>query len=42
MRETVYNPITQKFSDPSVESEVAKAEKQNFVEVIAKNKVRFR
>jgi hypothetical protein len=38
-KETIYNPITQKFNDPSIENQVSQAERNNFIEVIAKNKV---
>ncbi len=38
-RETTYNPITQKFHDPKVETHVEKVEKEKFIEVLAKNKV---
>ena len=34
-KETLYNPITQKFNDPSYEQQLQKAEKTNFVEVLA-------
>ena len=38
-RETSYNPITQKFRDPQVEKHVERAEQDNFIDVLAKNKV---
>eukprot|EP00347_Sterkiella_histriomuscorum_P023036 403336202 len=39
-RETVYNPITQKFNDQNIENQVQRIEKNNVVEVIASNKDR--
>lgn len=40
-RETIYNPITQKFNDPNIERHVSQVEQQNFIDVIAKNKVSY-
>lgn len=39
-RETSYNPITQKFKDPSVETHIEKAEREAYIDVLAKNKDR--
>ena len=38
-QDVIYNPITQKYNNPSHESNVQKVEKQNFVDVLAQNKV---
>jgi len=38
-KETAYNPITQKFNDQGKESMMQTAERENFVKVIAQNKV---
>ena len=38
-KETLYNPIVQKFSDPQIEDHIQNLEKGNFIDVIAKNKV---
>jgi len=39
-KETLYNPITQVFKDPSVETHLRKAEQENFIDTLAKNKDR--
>jgi hypothetical protein len=39
-KETQYNPIIQKYNDPNIENHLQNIEKQNFIDVIAKNKVR--
>jgi len=36
--ETVYNPITQKYNDPSTEAVARKNEYDNFISTLAKNK----
>ena len=38
-QDVVYNPITQTYTDSSKEQAVRQMEKQNMVEVLAKNKV---
>ncbi len=38
-RETSYDPIIQRFRDPHVEKHIGEAEQQNFIDVLAKNKV---
>lgn len=37
-QETLYNPITQVYSDKGTEAAVKKAEQQNMIDVLAKNK----
>jgi hypothetical protein len=39
-KETQYNPITQVFKDPAVETHLRKAEQENFIDTLAKNKDR--
>ena len=39
-KETIYNPITQKYNDPGVEKHVERVEQDNFIDVLAKNKDR--
>jgi hypothetical protein len=38
-QDVIYNPITQKYTNPIHETKVAEFEKQNFIDVLAKNKV---
>lgn len=40
-QEVKYNPITQKFTDPSRETQVRNIETDNMVDVLAQNKVRI-
>lgn len=40
LKETIYNPITQKYNDPNFEDCARQQEQANFTDVIAKNKVR--
>jgi hypothetical protein len=40
MKETSYNPITQKYQDNRLESHAKRMEQENFIDVIATNKVR--
>lgn len=38
-QECIYNPVTQKYNNPNHENKVTDFEKQNFIDVLAKNKV---
>jgi hypothetical protein len=38
-QDVIYNPITQKYNNPMHENKVTDFEKQNFIDVLAKNKV---
>jgi len=38
-QDVIYNPVTQKYNNPVHESKVTDFEKQNFIDVLAKNKV---
>jgi hypothetical protein len=41
LKETAYNPITQKYTNASHENAAKKYEQSNFLDVIAQNKVLF-